>query len=136
MLTTSLSQDLYKRFIAPDASDARVLSVARWATFVSGALGVGLAITSASIVQVLTIFYTLLTVTLFVPIVAGLYSPATKTAGALASIWAGIGGMTIIYFLTSGAGWGLVTPAAGGLTAAIAAWGLSHAVVSNRRHRR
>jgi SSS family solute:Na+ symporter len=122
MLTTSLSRDLYKRFIAPDASDARVLSVARWATLVSGAFGVALAVTSASIVQVLTIFYTLLTVTLFVPIVAGLYSPATTTAGALASIWAGIAGMAIIYVSTGGAGWGLVTPAAGGLAAAIAAW--------------
>ena len=77
MLTTSLSQDLYKRFIAPEAGDAQVLSVARWATLVSGALGVALAITSASIVQVLTLFYTLLTVTLFVPIVAGLYSART-----------------------------------------------------------
>ena len=135
MLTTSLSQDLYKRFLAPHADDARVLSVARWATLVSGALGVALAITSASIVQVLTIFYTLLTVTLFVPVVAGLYSPATKTVDALASIWTGVAAMAIIYVLTDGAGWGLVTPAAGGLTAAIAAWGLSHVVVSHRRHR-
>src|SRR5437773_8935445 len=36
MLTTSLSQDLYKRFLAPDATDARVLAIARWATPVSG----------------------------------------------------------------------------------------------------
>src|SRR5204862_4771329 len=89
MLTTSLSQDLYKRFLVPQADDARVLLVARWATLVSGALGIALAITSASIVQVLTIFYTLITVTLFVPVVAGLYSPATKTVDALASIWTG-----------------------------------------------
>jgi len=40
MLTTSLSQDLYKRFLNPEASDARVLTVARLATLVSGALGV------------------------------------------------------------------------------------------------
>ncbi|HEV3141010.1 MAG TPA: sodium:solute symporter family protein [Vicinamibacterales bacterium] len=122
MLTTSLSQDLYKRFVAPDASDARVLAVARWATLVSGALGVALAITSASIVQVLTIFYTLLTVALFVPIVAGLFVPAARARDALASIWAGIAAMTIIYVATSGRGWGLVTPAAGGLAAAIVAW--------------
>jgi hypothetical protein len=30
--------------------------------------------------------------------------------------------MAIIYVSTGGAGWGLVTPAAGGLAAAIAAW--------------
>ena len=125
MLTTSLSQDLYKRFLAPHASDARVLAVARWATLVSGALGVALAITSASIVQVLTIFYTLLTVTMFVPIVAGLFTTRTTARDALASIWAGIATMTIIYVSTRGSGWGLVTPAAGGLAAAIAAWGVS-----------
>ncbi|HYM22981.1 MAG TPA: sodium:solute symporter family protein [Vicinamibacterales bacterium] len=123
MLTTSLSQDLYKRFVAPAASDARVLAVARMATVVSGALGVVLAITSSSIVQVLTVFYTLLTVALFVPIVAGLYSRSTTAREALASIWAGIATMFIIYVLTGGAGWGLVTPAAGGLAAALAAWG-------------
>ena len=133
MLTTSLSQDLYRRFISPDAGDARVLSIARWTTLVSGALGVALAITSASIVQVLTIFYTLLTVTLFVPIVAGLYS-RTTTRAALASIWSGIAGITIMYVSTGGKGWGLVTPAAGGLAAAIAAWGFTHVVVSDRRH--
>ncbi|HEY6213783.1 MAG TPA: sodium:solute symporter family protein [Vicinamibacterales bacterium] len=144
MLTTSLSQDLYKRFLAPEASDARVLAAARAATVVSGALGVALAITSASIVQVLTIFYTLLTVTLFVPIVAGLYSRSTTARAALASIWAGIAGMLIIYLLTGGRGWGLVTPAAGGLAAAIAAWIATqafgpgrgeHVVVPDRGHR-
>ena len=130
MLTTSLSQDLYKRFLAPDATDARVLAIARWATLVSGVLGVALAITSASIVQVLTIFYTLLSVTLFVPIVAGLYAPATKARGALASIWGGIAAMTIIYVATNGRGWGLATPAAGGLAAAAAAWGASTSLKS------
>ena len=30
MLTTSLSQDLYKRFVNPAATDAGVLRLARW----------------------------------------------------------------------------------------------------------
>src|SRR5439155_8503238 len=68
MLTTSLSQDLYKRFANPDASDARVLSVARWATIVSGAAGVALAWSSEDVIETLQIFYTLLGVGLFVPI--------------------------------------------------------------------
>ena len=41
MLTTSLSQDLYKRFVNPAATDARVLRVARWTAVASGAVGVG-----------------------------------------------------------------------------------------------
>ena len=37
MLTTSLSQDLYKRFINREASDDRVLRLARWTAVLSGA---------------------------------------------------------------------------------------------------
>jgi solute:Na+ symporter, SSS family len=143
MLTTSLSQDLYRRFINPGADDARVLQVARWTTVVSGALGATLAIASASIVDMLTIFYTLLGVTLFVPIVAGLYVDRTGARDALAAIAAGVGGMLVVHVATAGQGWRLMTPALGGLLAAIAAWiislstGASHVVVvSDRRHRR
>ena len=46
MLATSLSQDLYKRFINPSATDGAVLSVARGASVAGGRLGVGLAMMS------------------------------------------------------------------------------------------
>ncbi len=36
MLSTSLSKDLYKRFVRPDASDAQVLKVARLAALSGG----------------------------------------------------------------------------------------------------
>jgi SSS family solute:Na+ symporter len=125
MLTTSLSQDLYKRFLAPDASDERVLRVARLATLASGVLGVALAVAAASIVQVLTIFYSLLTVSLFVPIVGGLFVRRMTARDAMASIAAGVSGMLIIQIAqvaTSGRGWGIVTPALGGLMLAVAGW--------------
>ncbi|OLC80753.1 MAG: hypothetical protein AUH72_11080 [Acidobacteria bacterium 13_1_40CM_4_65_8] len=121
MLTTSLSQDLYKRFINPAASDARVLRVARLTTVVSGTLGVGLAIVSRSIVDTLTIFYTLLTVSLFVPILAGLYVARARTPHALAAIASGVTAMLIVQVATGGQGWGALTPALIGLTAAAAA---------------
>jgi SSS family solute:Na+ symporter len=143
MLTTSLSQDLYKRFISPQAGERQVLAVARWATLGGAVTALFLALTSASIVALLTIFYTLLTVSLFVPIVAGLLRPATTARDALASIFAGVSGMLIIQFATQGRGWGLVTPALGGLVAAVAAWAISSStgaahvvVVSDRGHRR
>jgi SSS family solute:Na+ symporter len=143
MLTTSLSQDLYKRFIAPGASEPRVLAVARWATVAAGFTALTLALTAASIITLLTIFYTLLTVSLFVPIVSGLLVARATTRDALASIFAGVSVMLIIQFATHGRGWGLITPALGGLVAAGAAWALSFStgamhvvVVSNRRHRR
>ena len=130
MLTTSLSQDLYKRFVDPSASEARVLQVARWTTVVSGAFGVALAIGLADVIESLTIFYTLLGVSLFVPIVAGLYVPRTTTTGALASIAAGVGGMLTVQAMTAGQGWGQITPALGGLLASLAAWVISLAVGS------
>jgi len=124
-LTTSLSQDLYKRFVRPAANDAQVLSVARWTTVASGALSVALALVSASVIDTLTIFYTLLGVTLFVPIVAGLYAPRTSSAGALASIAAGVAGMLIVQLATGGRGWIFLTPALAGLGASLGAWAIS-----------
>ena len=46
MLTTSLSQDLYKRFVNPGADDRRMLLVTRATAVVGGALAVALAILS------------------------------------------------------------------------------------------
>ena len=125
MLTTSLSQDLYKQFVNPKADDDRVLRVARWTTVASGACGVVLAMVSESVIGTLTIFYTLLGVSLFVPIVAGLYVPRTSTTGALASIVAGVSGMLILQATTGEGGWGIVTPALAGLVAAVVAWAVT-----------
>jgi SSS family solute:Na+ symporter len=67
MLTTSLSQDLYKRFLNPQADDRRVLAVTRGAAIGCGAVAIGLAIVSPTIIGVIGIFYSLLVVSLFVP---------------------------------------------------------------------
>src|SRR4029079_17830420 len=115
-------QDLYKRFLNPSASDARILLVVRVATVLCGVMGVGLAWASEDVSRTLTVPYSLLGVSLFVPIVAGLYVPRTTNAGALASIFAGIAGMLVVQFTTAGAGWQMVTPALAGLFAAVAAW--------------
>src|SRR3954447_22374247 len=118
MLTTSLSQDLYRRFVNPGAADARVLLVTRVTAVASGAVGVLLAIALGSVLNALTIFYTLLGVSLFVPILAGLYVRRAGTPEALASIGCGVAAMLVLQFATAGAGlWGL-TPALAGITAA------------------
>jgi solute:Na+ symporter, SSS family len=90
MLSTSLSQDLYKRFVNPAATDRQVLAVARGAAVVGGAVGVLLAIVIPTVVAALTIFYSLLAVSLFVPIVGGLYASRAGTREALAAIAAGV----------------------------------------------
>jgi len=125
MLTTSLSQDLYKRFINPAADDQRILRVARWTTLGSGAGAVAVALVSESVIDTLTIFYALLGVSLFVPIMAGLYSKRTSERGALLSIAAGVAGLLIVQAATGGRGWGPFSPSLGGLCAAVGAWAIT-----------
>lgn len=117
MLSTSLSQDLYRRFVNPGASDTTVLKVARWAAVVGGAAGVVLAIVSATIIGTLSIFYTLLSVSLFVPILAGLYWRRAGLPEALASIGVGVGCLLAVQLATGGRGVGPLTPDMLGLIA-------------------
>ncbi|HVZ19983.1 MAG TPA: sodium:solute symporter family protein, partial [Vicinamibacterales bacterium] len=132
MLTTSLAQDFYKRFVDPTASDARMLRLARGTAVVSGAVGIALAVALGSVVNALTIFYTLIGVSLFVPVLAGLYVPRTAPAGALATMIAGVAAALVVHVATGGRGWGVVTPAVAGLAAAVAAWVITLAFPSNR----
>src|SRR6266550_1929424 len=122
MLTTSLSQDFYKRVLRPSASDDEVLRLARWTAVASGAAGTMLAIALGSVVNALTIFYTLIGVSLFVPILAGLFVPRTSSTGALATMVAGVCAALAVHAATGGPGWGLVTPAIAGLASAALVW--------------
>jgi SSS family solute:Na+ symporter len=94
MLSTSFSQDLYKRFVRPDATDAQVLKVARGAAIGGGGLGVLLAFLLPSVTVAISIFYGLIAVCLFVPLVAGLYTRLTGVPEALAAC--GVGVVTLI----------------------------------------
>ena len=102
MLATSFAKDLYRRFINPDASDREVLAVARKAAIAGGILGTGLAILAVSMISVLSIFYSLLVVSLFVPILIGLYTRRLGTAEAYGSIIAGVGLFVVVQFLSQG----------------------------------
>jgi len=96
MLSTSASQDLYKRFVAPEASDERLLRVARMTAVISGAAGVLLAIVLQTVIGALTIFYSLLVVTLLVPIIGGLYVARARSREALAAIAAGVSTLFVV----------------------------------------
>ena len=80
MLSTSSSQDVYRRFIAPAATDAQVLRVARGAAIVAGIAGVGMALVIPTVVDALKNFYGVVTATLFVPVAASL---VTASGGQL-----------------------------------------------------
>jgi len=117
MLATSLSQDLYRRFVQPEASEQRVLAVARGAAVAGGVLGVALSLFLPTVIEGLSIFYALLGVSLFVPVVAGLHTQKAGAAEAFASVAAGVATMLAVRLGTGGAGFGALTPNLLGLIA-------------------
>lgn len=79
MLSTSLSQDLYRTFVDPGADDARLLRVSRLTAVGAGIIGVALALALPSVADALKAFYGVMTVALFVPLLGGLLG---RRAGA------------------------------------------------------
>ena len=125
MLSTSLSQDLYKGFVNRNASDAQVLRVARGAAVGGGILGVLVALKASTVIGTLGIFYSLLSVSLFVPVVFGLYVAAADSRNAYAAILFGVGTLLAVQFATDGKGYGMWTPSLLGLLASAGAGALS-----------
>jgi SSS family solute:Na+ symporter len=121
MISTSASKDFYKRFLRPEASDAELLRVARLAAVAGGMVGVLLAIVLQTVIGALTIFYSLLVVTLFVPILGGLYTGRARSSAALAAIAAGV--LTLIVVRTGMAGaYRWLDPTLAGIIAAAVAF--------------
>lgn len=127
MLATSLSQDLYKRFVRPDADDRSVLLVARLASVAGGIGGVALALLLETVQSALAIFYALLGVSLLAPVVGALYLPRAGAREALASIAAGNITLLLVRFaLPASLAW--IDPTIAGLAASITAFALVYAV--------
>ena len=123
MLSTSLSKDLYKRFVHPAATDKQVLLAARLAAVAGGVGGVILAIQLETVIGALGIFYSLLSVTLFVPVIGGLVTRRAGAPEALASMTAGIVTLLFVVYTTGGHGYGLLNPNLLGLAASALAFG-------------
>lgn len=121
MLATSLSQDLYKRFLKPEATDRQLLRVARGAAVLGGAGGVLFALWLPTVTTALRIFYSLLGATLLVPIVGGLYSRRASERDALVSIAAGIAALLLVQFGLRSR-WPWLDPTIAGLGAAAIAF--------------
>ena len=119
MISTSVSKDLFQRYLRPAASDSELLTVARLAAVAGGILGVLLSIYLTTIVQAMTIFYSLLGVSLFVPVLGGLYSRRAGQAEALAAITAGIVVLLVVRFGVAGR-YSWLDPTLSGLMAAAA----------------
>lgn len=130
MLATSLSRDLYRRFYRPDASDSEVVAVARWAALAGAAAGVVLALVFETVIDALTVFYSILSVSLFVPVIAGLYrdrAPGHPPAGvrrqAMWAIVSGVLTLLLVLWATDGAGYGILNPTLVGLMVSGLAFG-------------
>ena len=115
MLSTSLSRDLYQRFLNPEISDAGLLQWSRFVSFVAGTGAVILAASLPSIISALTIFYTLLSVALFVPLVGGLYSSRPGARACFYAILLSVGTTTFIHLATAGEGILFLSPTALGI---------------------
>jgi solute:Na+ symporter, SSS family len=98
MLSTSASKDLYKRFINPAATDSQLLRVGRGTAVVGGVVGVLLSIWLQTVIGAITAFYSLLVVTLFVPVIGGLYVRGARSREAMAAVVAGVLTLPVVRF--------------------------------------
>jgi solute:Na+ symporter, SSS family len=131
MLSTSSSKDLYQRFVNPGASSTQILRVARIAAVTGGLAGMFLAIQLATVIDALSIFYSLMSATLFVPVAAALLFPTANARDAMAAIVGGVGTLLTVYFSTTGKGWW--DPSLWGLMGSGAGFTISRLVGFTRR---
>jgi SSS family solute:Na+ symporter len=116
MLSTSLAVDLYKTFVNPGVSQQRLLKVSRLILVGAGVVGIAVAMVLPSVIAAVQIFYGLIAVSLFVPVLAGLYSRRVLSVAALSSIFAALAATLV----TMRVGSGVLSPQAVGiLTAAV-----------------
>jgi SSS family solute:Na+ symporter len=86
MLSTSLSKDLYQTFLRPEAEDRQLMFVVRATAVACGAIGAGLSLLFETVISALTIFYTLLSAALLLPLIAGLYLRKATARAATAAM--------------------------------------------------
>ncbi|MBQ3403423.1 MAG: sodium:solute symporter family protein [Synergistaceae bacterium] len=90
MLAGSLTNDIIKRFITPGITDRALLRLSRIITLICGAIGVVLALRLESIISALTIFYSLMSVSLSAPLIFGLFTDRASNFGAVLSAVLGV----------------------------------------------
>jgi solute:Na+ symporter, SSS family len=118
MLSTSLVVDLYKTFLNPRVSEKNLLTVSRVTAVIAGLIGVLLAGLLPSVIAAVTVFYGLLAVSLFVPVLAGLYWRRVRANAVLASIGFAIATTLLVSHYTQGSGVWILSPQATGIVAA------------------
>ncbi|MBI3939324.1 MAG: sodium:solute symporter family protein [Acidobacteria bacterium] len=133
MLSTSLVKDLYQGLLRPDASDRQLLRLSRLSALGAGAAGVALAVSLPSIISALSIFYTLVSVALFVPVLVGLYSSRPGSRAAMAAILTSVAATALLQFYTQGRGIYGLPPVAFGIATSAGVMALWNATGQRRR---
>jgi SSS family solute:Na+ symporter len=90
MITTSFTKDLYKTFLQPDISDSQLLKLSRLVSVAAGIIGVLIAVILPNIITALSIFYSLMSVSLTAPLLFGLFSQRPTAKAAFMSAVSGI----------------------------------------------
>ena len=124
MLSTSLSKDIYKRHLNPEASDRQLLRAARIIALGGGVAGVLLSIYLSTVIGALSLFYSVLGVSLFVPIIGGLAVRRAGAPEALAAIAAGLATLVIVGLGPFRALYPWLDPTLSGILASAAAFGM------------
>jgi SSS family solute:Na+ symporter len=119
MLSTSLAVDLYKTFVQPDVDQKKLLGVSRGTAVIAGVAGVLLAIELPTVIAAVSIFYGLLAVALFVPLIYGLYRRKMSTIAAIASVFAAVIAWLVTRYEIPGATIGPLPAAAVGILVAL-----------------
>lgn len=110
MLSTSGARDLYTRFINRGATDAQQLRMVRIIAVLAAIIGYVLIFVVGTVIGALTIFYSVMTVSLLVPILATLLMERPSPAAAYASVATGIVALFVVSWLTGGKGYGWASP--------------------------
>jgi solute:Na+ symporter, SSS family len=119
MLSTSLSVDLYQAFVNPQVSPKKLLAVSRLTTLCAGIAGIALAVELPSVIAAVTIFYGLLAVALFIPLILGLYWKRMSVTAALVSIFAAMAIDLVAQYTPPKNHLGIVSPPLAGMIAAL-----------------
>ncbi|HEY2431768.1 MAG TPA: sodium:solute symporter family protein [Vicinamibacterales bacterium] len=133
MLATSFSQDIYRRFVNRAAGDADLVWWARAAAVAGSVMAFVLATAVArDVIDALSVFYMLLGVSLFVPIVAGLVSGRGDGAAALCAVAGGVATAAGVQWHSGSGPVHALTPPMWGIAVAAIAYMIAAAVMPRR----
>ncbi|MEM4780236.1 MAG: sodium:solute symporter [Halalkalicoccus sp.] len=91
--STLFTNDVYRRFVNPDASEKRYTDASRLGIIVLGAISIGAAVLIGDVINALTLAYNLLTGAIFVPVLGAFFWKGATWQGALSAI---VGGSVVV----------------------------------------